>query len=732
MGNEIIKIIKIFLASSSELKDDREQFEIFINRKNKKYIEQGIFLELVVWEDFIDAMSKTRLQDEYNKAITECHIFVSLFHTKVGKYTEEEFLKALETFKANGNLRIYTYFKNAPINAGQIGPEIMTLLNFKERLHNLGHFHTSYADINDLKHKFSEQLNKIMPKLAGEIEPAFHQEQQEIEQALKREIQQLEQQKQEIELALRREIRQLEQQIGGHRPCTLLDKLIVNIRNTINLFRRWLIELNKWFKFAILCILALILSLVIFYVREITDPLSACNNTPDFISCGEKLGFPDYPSPGQLLREEKKGREEFAKGNYKEAISYLEKAWEQEKDPVTLIALNNARVMYQLKSGTISPKNVFTIAVSTGFGDKIPPDFGGSILTGVGWQQAEFNKNNGIFKLIVVMANDSNNKDGALKVAKELVGRERIIGVIGPYSSHATYYVLDDYLKELVLISPTSTATREYFKAQNKNKSQDFSWFFRPISTTEIAAKNLVKYLEKKGYIKVIIFYDNDLVAQSFYENFTKQLKQSSINIKPEVNITKSPIDLDVDSLKQKFNQIKDKTALVLISDAFIDTESKEKKIQIIKENRGTFLIAGNNPLFNDEVLELVDTIGRESLEKMVIAIPWYPSDEESKKLADFVDQKPLPWSTKPKLNWQMAMAYDATKMLVEAIVQQLEQGQTPSREGTRNTLAKDDFNTEGLTGKITLKESDREDQSSSLISPDCSTTPCDWRKINP
>lgn len=726
MGNEIIKIIKIFLASSSELKDDREQFEIFINRENKKYIKQGIFLELVVWEDFIDAMSKTRLQDEYNKAITQCHIFVSLFHTKVGIYTEEEFTKALETFKANGNLRIYTYFKDAPINMSQIRSEIMTLLNFKERLHNLGHFHTRYADINDLKHKFSEQLNKIMPKLAGEIEPALHQEQQKIEQALRREIQQLEQQKQEIEQALKREIQQLEQQIGGHRPRTLLDKLIVNIRNTINLFRRWLIELNKWFKFAILCILALILSLVIFYVREITDPLSACNNTPDFISCGEKLGFPDYPLPGQLLPEEKKGREEFAKGNYKEAISYLEKAWEKEKDPVTLIALNNARVMYQLKSGTISPKNVFTIAVSTGFGDKIPPDFGGSILTGVGWQQAEFNKDN-VFKLIVVMANDSNNDYEALKVAKELVGREKILGVIGPYSSHATYYVLDDYLEKLVLISPTSTATIEAFKAQDKNKSQDLSWFFRPVSTTEIAAQDLVKYLEKKGYQQVIIFHDNDLVAQSFYNNFKEELDKSSINIKGKVNIKTSPIDR-VNSLKQKFNQLKDKTALVLISDAFIDTESKEKKIQIIKENRGTFLIAGNNPLFNDEVLRL----GRESLEKMVIAIPWYPSDEESKKLADFVDQKPLPWSTKLKLNWQMAMAYDATKMLVEAIVQQLEQGQTPSREGTRNTLAKDDFNTEGLTGKITLKERDREDPSSSLISPDCSTTPCDWRKINP
>ncbi|MEM7758149.1 MAG: hypothetical protein AAF298_08500 [Cyanobacteria bacterium P01_A01_bin.40] len=75
------KIIKIFLASDSELKSDREQFEIFINRKNKEYIKKNIFLELVLWEDFLDAMSSTRLQDEYNKAVADCNIFVSLFHT---------------------------------------------------------------------------------------------------------------------------------------------------------------------------------------------------------------------------------------------------------------------------------------------------------------------------------------------------------------------------------------------------------------------------------------------------------------------------------------------------------------------------------------------------------------------------------------------------------------------------------------------------------------------------
>jgi hypothetical protein len=49
--------IKLFLASSSELKADREQFEIFIYRKCKAWFERGIFLHLDIWEDFLDAMS---------------------------------------------------------------------------------------------------------------------------------------------------------------------------------------------------------------------------------------------------------------------------------------------------------------------------------------------------------------------------------------------------------------------------------------------------------------------------------------------------------------------------------------------------------------------------------------------------------------------------------------------------------------------------------------------------
>ncbi len=160
-----IKIIKIFLASSSELKGDREQFEIFINRKNKEYIRKGIFLELVMWEDFLDAMSPTRLQDEYNKAIANCDVFVSLFRTKVGQYTEEEFEKAFTTFQSNKKLLIYTYFKDSSISLSQVTSEINSLLNFKKKLSELGHFYTTYKDINHLKYLFDQQLDKFIPDL---------------------------------------------------------------------------------------------------------------------------------------------------------------------------------------------------------------------------------------------------------------------------------------------------------------------------------------------------------------------------------------------------------------------------------------------------------------------------------------------------------------------------------------------------------------------------------------
>jgi hypothetical protein len=157
---------KIFLASSSELKEDREQFEIFINRKNKDWKGKGVFLELILWEDFLDAMSRTRLQDEYNKAIQDCDIFVMLFWTKVGQYTGEEFEAAFGQFKVTNRPLIFTYFKQAEIVADITRQDdLMSLWGFQEKLSALGHFYTIYKNIDELKFKFNQQLDKLASNL---------------------------------------------------------------------------------------------------------------------------------------------------------------------------------------------------------------------------------------------------------------------------------------------------------------------------------------------------------------------------------------------------------------------------------------------------------------------------------------------------------------------------------------------------------------------------------------
>ena len=155
------KTLKIFLASSNELKTDRDAFELhFGARKRKTFVHD---IEVILWEDFIDAMSKTRLQDEYNKAVQECDIFVMLFFTKVGKYTEEEFETAFGKFKENGKPLIYTYFKNAAINTGDMREDdFLSLLAFKKKIRTLEHFVTEYNDATDLNFKFSNQLDKLL------------------------------------------------------------------------------------------------------------------------------------------------------------------------------------------------------------------------------------------------------------------------------------------------------------------------------------------------------------------------------------------------------------------------------------------------------------------------------------------------------------------------------------------------------------------------------------------
>lgn len=150
-----MKKISIFLASSNELKPEREKFEIEIYRKCKSWFDKGVFLHLDIWEDVSARMSATGSQSAYNKFVQEADLFVFLAFSKVGIYTEEEFENAFGQFKSTQKPFIFTYFKTPPPDTED------SLAHFKQKLNELKHFYSNFNDFNDLWNQFNKELDRL-------------------------------------------------------------------------------------------------------------------------------------------------------------------------------------------------------------------------------------------------------------------------------------------------------------------------------------------------------------------------------------------------------------------------------------------------------------------------------------------------------------------------------------------------------------------------------------------
>ncbi|WP_338849848.1 COR domain-containing protein [Massilia sp. W12] len=162
----------IFLASSAEMREERDALDLFLRQMNDDLREQGRYLKIIRWEYFLDAMSATRKQDDYNAALKQCDIVLALFATKTGKYTAEEFDVAHAQFQASGKPWIYTFFREAALNTATINREDMqSLWAFQDKLNTLGHFWTNYKSTADVKLQFAQQLKLYFDKHAAAPEP---------------------------------------------------------------------------------------------------------------------------------------------------------------------------------------------------------------------------------------------------------------------------------------------------------------------------------------------------------------------------------------------------------------------------------------------------------------------------------------------------------------------------------------------------------------------------------
>ena len=150
-----MKTIKIFLASSDELQDDRNAFGNLVRRLDRIYEKQGIRIELFEWEDYDAAYNGVRKQDEYNEQIKSSDLFLALFYKKAGQFTIEEFNVATVEFKQHASPKIYTYCKD--LQDGE--QESLELIEFKKKLfEELGHYWCRYDNRDSMQLHFVMQL----------------------------------------------------------------------------------------------------------------------------------------------------------------------------------------------------------------------------------------------------------------------------------------------------------------------------------------------------------------------------------------------------------------------------------------------------------------------------------------------------------------------------------------------------------------------------------------------
>lgn len=192
---------------------------------------------------------------------------------------------------------------------------------------------------------------------------------------------------------------------------------------------------------------------------------------PKRISSGEHAIFLEkLPSAFEL------GIEAFQSGNYVGAIKYFKEAVAADSNnPEPKIYLNNA---YARQNGSL-----FVLAAVVSADDNV--ERSQLILEGVAEAQTQFNQKNGIEGrlLEIIIANDSNDPDIAVRIVKQLETNTLVLGVIGHSSNQTTKATMPLYQEaQIAFVSPTSTLICQELQANHIDEnavicsSENINW----------------------------------------------------------------------------------------------------------------------------------------------------------------------------------------------------------------------------------------------------------------
>ena len=96
-----MRYIHIFIASSSELKQERyELVDLLADLNQDTFEQQGMKCKPEIWEFWDSSMREERKEEEYLQRLRICDICLVLFWRTLGEYTLEELNVAIDEMRA--------------------------------------------------------------------------------------------------------------------------------------------------------------------------------------------------------------------------------------------------------------------------------------------------------------------------------------------------------------------------------------------------------------------------------------------------------------------------------------------------------------------------------------------------------------------------------------------------------------------------------------------------------
>ena len=143
--------MRIFIASSSELNEERDRLELLLYREDFKPVK---------WENIDHSITTDRFQSRINEAhLLTSDIVIFMIKSRLGEYTFEEFQESYKNLGLKID-RIYVYFFNIDKNETP-RKELRKIMDLEDFLEEEGKLYQRVKDFRDLENHFLKQIKHL-------------------------------------------------------------------------------------------------------------------------------------------------------------------------------------------------------------------------------------------------------------------------------------------------------------------------------------------------------------------------------------------------------------------------------------------------------------------------------------------------------------------------------------------------------------------------------------------